>query len=412
MTWQDVVPETWAVGPQGVEVGGVPLVAVAEGVGTPCYVVDRRHLSERLARFERAFGDVGLAYAAKAFWCVSLAELIAGTGWLVDVVSEGERAVAAAGGIGPQRQVVHGNVKTDRELEAAIADGVYRLVVDGPDEMRRLVAVAAGRPVDVLLRLNVDVAADTHPKIRTTGAAAQFGMTVEQADDALAQVVDGVTVRGVHVHIGSQLRQPRLHAEALTAIGHFVEARRQRFSEVYDLDVGGGFPVAYLRSDVVPPIEQFADAILGACSEFPTARLIVEPGRSVVANAGVSIYTVVSRKEANPPFLAVDGGLSDNPRPSMYGAGYEMVLANAPTDPHDSPFRVVGRHCETGDQLGEALLPSRAAAGDLLVMAATGAYGFSMSSRYNLLPRRPVVFVADGAFEVAVPGETLDDLVR
>ncbi|MDH3248277.1 MAG: diaminopimelate decarboxylase, partial [Acidimicrobiia bacterium] len=291
MAWDNVLPATWTWDADRAVIGGVALDEIADAVGTPCYVVDEAHLAGRLSRFRAAFGpDVGLVYAAKAFWCLAMAETLAPAGWMADVVSEGELAIALAGGLSPSRILVHGNVKTDREIELAIAAGVARIVVDAPDEMRRVVAIADGRRVELMLRLNIDVGADTHPKIRTTGAAAQFGMTTRQADEALGVVGPGVSVRGVHVHIGSQLRDPRLHAEALTEVGRFVEERRERFGDTgsFDLDIGGGFPVAYLHTDVIEPLEAFADAILSAASGFPEARILVEPGRSVVATAGVS----------------------------------------------------------------------------------------------------------------------------
>ena len=410
MGLKDVLPDNW----DGDALGGCPLSELADAYGTPLYVVDERHLLDRLARFQTAFGpNTVIAYAAKAFFTVSMAELLAKAGWWVDVVSGGELATAIVGGIRPDRILVHGNVKTDDELEVAIAANVGRIVVDDPDEMARIVKIAAGRPVRTMLRLNIEVGADTHPKIRTTGAEAQFGMTDEDADLAIGRIAGAVTLHGVHIHIGSQLRDPRVHQMAFEAVLAFAERRRRSFVDgPIDLDIGGGFGVPYLGSDPVVTVEQFAEALLDTVNDHPDVRLMIEPGRSVIANAGVILYRAISRKGSDRPFLAVDGGISDNPRPALYDATYEIRSVSRFEEAHDTPFRVVGRHCETSDRLGEMLLPADTGPGDLLVMPATGAYGFSMASRYNMLPRRPVIFVADGQHRVVVQGETLDDLIR
>ncbi len=414
MGLEDVLPMNW----EGRALGGCSLSDLADIYGTPLYVVDERHVVDRLAAFQHAFGsDTVTAYAAKAFFCVAMAELLAAAGWWVDVVSGGELATALAGGIDPGRIVVHGNVKTDAELEQAIVAGVGRIVIDDPAEMSRLIEIAAGRPVRTMLRLNIEVGADTHPKIRTTGSEAQFGMSEHQADEAIAHLGGvaghGITLHGLHIHIGSQLRDPQIHRMALDEVMAFAEKRRDRFSgKVIDVDVGGGFGVPYVDADPVIPIESYAKVLTAAVGEHVNLRLMIEPGRSVIANAGVTLYRAMSRKGSERPFLAVDGGISDNPRPALYDARYEMRSITRADSPHDTPFRVVGRHCETSDRLGDMLLPGDTAPGDLLVMPATGAYAHAMASRYNMLPRRPVIFVADGQARVAVPGETLDDLVR
>lgn len=405
-----MLPNNWRDG----AVGGCDLAELAATYGTPLYVVDEEHIVERLSTFRSAFGaDTVTAYAAKAFFAVAMAELLADSDWWVDVVSMGELATALAGGISADRIVVHGNVKTDEEIEYAIRCGVARLVIDDPAEMSRVARIAAGRSVGVMLRLNVEVGADTHPKIRTTGAEAQFGMTEEQADEAVGRITDNLNLHGVHIHIGSQLRDPGVHRAALDAAVEFAQARRARFcDDRIDIDVGGGFGVPYLSTDPVVPIGEFAAALQAAAREHPDIRLMIEPGRSIVANAGVSLYRAVSRKGTDRPFLAVDGGISDNPRPALYDAPYEMRSVTRRDASHDTVFRVVGRHCETSDRLGEMLLPSDTVPGDLLMMPATGAYAHAMASRYNMLPRRPVIFVRDGSHRVAVPGETLADLVR
>ncbi len=411
MALSDVLPLTWS-GSDPPAVGGVPLAEIAAAHGTPVYVVDEAHLRHRMTAFREAFGaDTRLAFAAKSFFCIAMAELLAAEGWWVDVVSGGEMATAIRGGIPAGRILFHGNFKTDGELANAAANGVGRVIIDDPSDIVRL-AEHASEPIAALLRLNVDVDADTHPHIRTSGADVHFGMSAEAADAAIEAAGTGpVSIVGAHVHIGSQIADPRAHRAAAEAAIEFVEDRSDVFGDTYDLDIGGGMAVPYLRGDSVTPVADYAAAVFEAVGDRPV-RLIVEPGRSIVANAGVSLYRVGVRKASDPPFLAVDGGISDNPRPALYGARYEAIVVTRPDETADTSFRIVGRHCETGDRITTADLPASSGPGDLLAMPATGAYGFSMSSRYNMLPRRPVIFVANGVARVAVPGESLSDVVR
>lgn len=415
MSLEEVMPSSWSVS-EVAHLGGVSLPELASRFDTPLYVVDVAHIVGRFDEFRAAFGPaVRLAYAAKAFWCSAMASLVAGHGWWADVVSAGELLTGLQGGLPAERMLMHGNFKTTEELKLAAHHSVGRLIADDPSEIARLDQID-GDPLDVLLRLNVDVGADTHPKIRTTGADVHFGMSAELADEALALAARSAAVRlaGVHVHIGSQLQDPSVHGAAVSAAGEFLRARRGHFPDSVDLDVGGGMAVPYLRDDPVISLDRYADAILTAAQEVDIEgmTLTIEPGRSVVANAGIVLYRVGVRKEAEPPFLAVDGGLSDNPRPALYDARYETLLANRPLDRHDRLFRVVGRHCEAGDRIATGWLPSDAGPGDLIAVLATGAYAFSMASRYNMTPRRPVVFVRDGRAELAVVGETLEEVIR
>ncbi len=411
MALSDVLPLTWTDA-DSPTVGGVELVEIAALHGTPVYVVDEAHIRQRLAVFREAFGtDARLAFAAKSFFCVAMAEVLAEAGWWVDVVSAGEMATAIRGGIPAGRILFHGNFKTDGELATAAANGVGRVIIDDPTDIVRLGAQAS-EPMAALLRLNVDVGADTHPHIRTSGADVHFGMSADAGDASIEAARAGpVNIVGVHVHIGSQIADPRSHRAAAQAAIEFVEERPGVFGDRYELDIGGGMAAPYVRADPVTPIADYAAAVGEAIGDRPV-RLIVEPGRSVVANAGVSLYRVGVRKDSDPPFLAVDGGISDNPRPALYGARYEAIALTRPGEVADHAFRLVGRHCETGDRITTADLPAATGPGDLIAVPATGAYGFSMSSRYNMLPRRPVVFVADGAARVAVAGESVSDVVR
>jgi diaminopimelate decarboxylase len=273
----------------------------------------------------------------------------------------------------------------------------------------------------VLLRLNADVAAVTHPKVKTTGLGAQFGMDGGTAADLVAVPGrwPGIRFRGVHIHVGSQIVDLSTYQRSAKAAVDFLEPLRDRFDGPVDLDLGGGLAVPYRRSDAALTPASLAEAVFAgldgarAGERLGEHRLLVEPGRSVIANAGVTLYRAQARKRMpdGRDLVAVDGGMSDNPRPALYGAGYEVLCAERTDAPHDHPFRIVGRHCETGDVVaGEAFLPEGTGPDELLVVPVTGAYAYSMSSRYNGLGRPPVVFVRDGRARLVVRRETFDDL--
>lgn len=418
------LPRTWSVD-GGLSIGGVPLARLAERHGTPTYVVDETHVRARLAGFRAAFGrDTGLIYAGKAFLCGGLVHLLEREGWWIDVVSGGELELVRRAGFPLERTVLHGNAKTPEELRRAVSLGVGRIVVDHADELRAIAAIGeeAGRRAEVLLRLNIDVEPETHAKIRTVGRTAHFGLDLEAAS-ALVRAWPGspaLALAGIHIHAGSQIRDLDVFRQAARAAVAFLAPIRERFADVVDLDLGGGLAVPYLAAEEAPTPDDYAAALASGLHEagvdrgLGAHRLFVEPGRSVIANAGVTLYRVQARKRLPGlgDVVAVDGGFSDNPRPSLYGARYDVVNASRPDAARDRAFRVVGRNCETGDVIApEVRLPADTAPGDLLVVPVTGAYGFSMSSRYNGVGRPPVVFVAGGVDRVVVRRETHDDLL-
>ena len=438
-----VLPASWGETGGRASVGGLPLADLAARFGTPLVVVDERHLSDRLAAFRGAFGPaVALAYAGKAFLCGALVRLLDRAGWFVDVVSGGELELVQRAGFPMGRVLLHGNAKSAAELERAVALGVGRIVVDHPDEigdLRRAISAVrdsgaegprpavrgAGPAADipgVLLRLNVDLAPDTHEKVKTVGPAAHFGMGPSTAAGVARELATARDMRltGVHIHAGSQIRDPGLFARVATAAVDFVAPLRDCFPETVALDLGGGLAAPYRAGERVPSPRRYAAALRAglraaeARARLGPYRLIVEPGRSVIANAGLTLYRVHARKrlEGADEVLAVDGGLSDNPRPSLYGASYEVLNASRPPDGAGRAFRVVGRHCESGDVVAPSvLLPGGSAVGDVLAVPATGAYVFSMSSRYNGVGRPAVVFVRDGEAREVVRRETDDDLL-
>lgn len=405
--------------------GGVDLGAIAAEYGTPAFVMDEAHLLDRLSTFREAFGDdCGLVYAGKAFLCGAFVRHLVDAGWWIDVVSTGELEIVTRAGMPPERTLMHGNAKPRDELAEAASRGVGRIVVDHPGEIEVLseLGAGAGRDVPVLLRLNADVAAVTHAKVKTTGRHAQFGMDAQAASEAVSAAVSapGVRLAGVHIHVGSQIRDLETFRRAAGAAVAFVEPHRDRFDDRVDLDLGGGLAVAYLRGDPVGDVAEYAEAIRGGLADARAGkrlgdyRVLIEPGRSVVATAGVTLYRVEVRKRLpdGRELIAIDGGLSDNPRPSLYGQRYEVLSVDRADRPHDTAFHVVGRHCETGDLVNDdALLPADTAAGDLVAVPVTGAYAYSMSSRYNGLRRPPVIFVRAGVAREVIRRETFEDLV-
>lgn len=429
-----LLPRTWAVGADGVSIGGVRLSNIAERIGTPAYVVDEPHVEARLAEFREAFGpDVTLVFAGKAALYGALVKLLDRAGWWIDVVSSGELAVAMAAGLEAGRTLMHGNAKPPSEIERAIEAGVARLVIDHPGEVDLVsggaAALRAGDgeadperdEVAVLIRLNADVAAVTHEKVRTTGAGAQFGMDARAAARAVERAArsSGVRPAGVHIHVGSQITDVDTFRRAARAVVEFAAPLRDAFGETIDLDLGGGLAVPYVRGDRAPPVAELAAALRTGLEEARAParlgryRLYIEPGRSVIATAGVTVYRVVARKRLpdGREVVAVDGGLSDNPRPSLYGQRYEVLPVGGSGGEPETPVRVVGRHCETGDLISDAApLSAGLGPGDLVAVPVTGAYGYSMSSRYNGLARPPVVWVRDGEARVVVRRETIADL--
>ncbi|MCY3600594.1 MAG: diaminopimelate decarboxylase [Gemmatimonadetes bacterium] len=422
-----VLPVSWTEAGGCGRVGGIALTELAGRFGTPLVVVDESHVEDRLARFRAAFGaEAGLTYAGKAFLCGALVRLLAREGWLVDVVSGGELELVRRAGFPMRHVILHGNAKSAAELERAIEYRVGRIVLDHPDEVDDLrkaaAAVGSDHRPELLLRLNVDLTPETHEKVRTVGPGTHFGMAPPVAASVARRIAGsrGWRLTGIHIHAGSQIRDPALFSRIAEAAVDFVAPLRRCFPETVDLDLGGGLAAPYRAGEDVPSPWEYAEALKAgldrsdAEARLGAYRLIVEPGRSVIANAGLTLYTIHARKRLDEAgeAVAVDGGLSDNPRPSLYGASYEVLNASRPRGEARRKFRVVGRHCESGDVIATAAtLPGDTAVGDVLAIPGTGAYVFAMSSRYNGVGRPAVVFVRDGAAREVVRRETDDDLL-
>ena len=411
--------------------GGVDAVELAHRFGTPLYVVDEQRVRENCRRYVRALSQLpagGMAaYATKAFWVGGMARLAAQEGMGADVSSEYEMRLALDGGIPAERLVLHGNNKSPAELELALARGVGRIVVDSLWDLEQVQAAAArrGQRAGVLVRLVPEVRAGAHRAMQTGHSHAKFGIPIAdgQAREAVRRILASPVLEflGYHVHIGSQILSLEPFRQAAAVLADFAIAmQRELGAPCREVDMGGGLGFRYVAGDEPPSIEELirtlADELMGRlrAAGMPAPFLLVEPGRSVVGEAGVTLYTLGAVKQLpdGEQLVAVDGGMSDNPRVALYQARYTVVLAARPTadGAAQRPVRVVGRLCESGDIICERALLGPFEPGDVLAVLTTGAYHHPMSSNYNGLPRPPVVAVAEGRAEVWVRRERYEDL--
>ncbi len=411
-----LLPDTATVDDHGrLSIGGCDVADLAERHGTPLFVYDEAHIRARCREAVSVLGD-GATYASKAFLCRAVARLVHEEGMRIDVATGGELQVVLAAGVPAERTVLHGNNKSLDELRLALTAGVGRIVVDSDDELDRIESlVASGLPVPrVLLRINPGIEVHTHEHVRTGNLDSKFGFPLPtgQADDALARARASAAVDlvGLHMHIGSQVFSVENFLEGLRAVAPFVVA-----ADLPELVVGGGLGVAYVEGEAAPTITEWVTAVVDGCRAAGiTAEIGVEPGRAVVGAAAVTLYTVGTVKfiPGVRTYVSVDGGMSDNPRPVLYGSGYETFLPRAATSRREMPIRLVGKHCESGDLLvREGRVPADLAVGDVIATPVTGAYGHSMGSNYNKVLRPAVVFVADGVDRLVVRRETVEDLL-
>ncbi len=397
-------------------VAGCDVLDLADEFGTPLFVYDDDHMRARCREAVTAFGD-GVAYATKAFLCTAMAQLAHEEGMHLDVATGGELHVALHAGVPADRLVMHGNNKSELELQTALEAGVGRIVVDSFEEMHRIEAIVAdGVPAPrVLIRVNPGVDAHTHEYLQTGAADSKFGFGL--AGGAAEAAIDraagspAMHLAGIHAHIGSQVFVVDSFVKAVGTLAPLV-----RRASAAEFSIGGGLGVAYVEGESAPSITEWAGAVRMACAEAGIeSRILAEPGRSIVAQAAITLYRVGTIKSIDGvrTFVSVDGGMSDNPRPVLYGSGYEAFLPRSTTAERDRRVRVVGKHCESGDVIvHDAAVPDDLAVGDVLATPVTGAYGHSMGSNYNMVLRPPVVFVRDGAARLVVRRETFADLVE
>ncbi|HEX8158172.1 MAG TPA: diaminopimelate decarboxylase [Solirubrobacteraceae bacterium] len=391
------------------QLGGCDAVELAREFGTPAYIVVEDDLRARAQTFVEAFRartkDFDVLFASKAFPCTAVYRVLASEGIACDVASGGELALALRGGFDPARIYMHGNAKSVDELRFAREAGVGHIVVDNFDEIERLDAlVADGARQPVLLRITPDVVGRTHDKISTGQADSKFGFSMADAPPAIARLEDagGLDLVGLHMHIGSQILELepfRRAIEAVAPLGDFG---------TYNL--GGGLGVAYTAEQEPPRIADYVAAKVDAVNRVlgPGKRILDEPGRALVANSTVTLYTVQSVKRNVSTWVAVDGGMSDNLRPMLYGAVYEAAVADR--FGRGAVCKLTGKHCESGDVIVREVELADPRAGDVVVTPATGAYGHAMANNYNGVPRPPVVFVSQGDARVVVRRETYEDL--
>jgi diaminopimelate decarboxylase len=389
--------------------GGCDAVELAREFGTPAYIVVEDDLRARAQTFVEAFRarttNFDVLFASKAFPCTAVYRVLAEEGISCDVASGGELALALRGGFDPARIYMHGNAKSLDELRQARAAGVGHIVVDNADEIERLEAVVGdGPPQPVLLRVTPDVRGRTNDKISTGQADSKFGFSMAAAPAAIARAGGSaqLDLAGLHIHIGSQILELdpfRRAIEAIATLGDFG---------TYNL--GGGLGVAYTSEQEPPRISDYVAAKIDAAERAfgPGKRILEEPGRALVANSAVTLYTVQSVKRNVSTWVAVDGGMSDNLRPMLYGAVYEAQIADRFGG--GTPVKVAGKHCESGDVIVRDVELANPRVGDVIVTPATGAYGHAMANNYNGVPRPPVVFVSNGDARVVVRRETYDDL--
>ncbi len=398
------------------EVDGCDLVEVARTFGTPAYLFSVSEMKARARAYMEAFSARSdrfeVLFASKALPVTAAYRLFAEQGLSVDVASGGELTMALAAGYDPARIYMHGNNKTDAELELVDRSGVGTLIVDSFDEIERCDRVL-GRQVRAMVRVTPGIEPSTHSYIRTGQVDSKFGFGLEDgsAAEAVARIIasDRLELVGLHCHIGSQIFEIepfRLAVEALATIaGEWCRT----------LDLGGGLGISYLSGDEPPGIEEYVDLKVEAVRESfgEQVEILIEPGRSLVGTAGLTAYTVGTVKEIPGvrTYVAVDGGMSDNLRPMLYDARYEAVLADRPGREAGTAVTVAGSHCESGDILIRDVLLPDPSVGDTLVIPATGAYGYAMANNYNGMPRPPVIFLDDGTAEVVVRRETWQDLM-
>ena len=396
------------------EIGGCDAVELAREFGTPAYVVAEDDLRFRARSFLEAVAarheDFDVLFASKAFPCTAVYRVLAEEGLACDVASGGELALALAGGFDPARIYLHGNAKSETELTEAIHAGVGHVVLDSFVDIEAVenAAARAGTDQAVLVRVTPGVAGDTHEAISTGQADSKFGFALDQAAHAIEQAQSSahLDLQGLHFHIGSQLLglEPfRAAVKAIASLGDYP---------VYNL--GGGLGVPYTHADHPPAVADYVTALTTAAhAELgENKRLLFEPGRTLVANSTVTLYTVQTVKRNVSGWVAVDGGMSDNLRPMLYGSPYEARIADRMMAAPTERFHVAGKHCESGDVIvRDAPLPDPRP-GDVLVTPATGAYGHALANNYNGVPRPPVIFCREGSARVVVRRETYDDLMR
>jgi diaminopimelate decarboxylase len=404
-----LLPPSAVIDGEDLRIGGCLLGELASQFGTPAFIIDEQALRSRAREYRDAFASrhsrSSIRFAAKAYPSASIIRVLAQEGLGCDVVGGGELRIALAAGVDPAKIVMHGNAKSDADIQAALDARIEYIVVDGFDDIDRIEKLARGR-TPVLLRVSPGIESATHAALATGGATSKFGVPVEQVPEAIARMrgVPTIDLQGLHAHIGSQILDIEQFEAEVAAL-----ATLERFG-VYDF--GGGLGVRYVPEDIAPSIDQYAERLVAAAHRHLgiDIDILMEPGRSLVAPCGVTLYRVVTVKRTGRVHVAVDGGMGDNLEPSLYGQRFAPLVVGRW---NESPVLadLVGRHCESGDVISPDVMLASPHVGDLVVVPVTGAYCFTMSNNYNAALRLPVIFCASGVARLAVRRETHADLI-
>ncbi len=413
-----LLPRTASVNTDGaLSIGGVAVAEIAAQFGTPTFIYDEQHLRETCREAVAAFGEDRVIYATKAFINTAVVQLMNEEGLLLDVATGGELFVALNAGVPASRCVMHGNNKSEDELRTAMTAGLRHIVIDSFDEIERIERLhAEGLPAPrVQLRITPGLHVETHAYVSTGQDDSKFGFNLNNGDAhravERARSSQAMDLVGIHCHIGSNV----------VTVANFEDAWRVMVElfvplSLPEITLGGGLGVAYTADDTAPTMQQWADVLKRATSALPEGIAVyVEPGRSIVASAAITVYSVGTVKPIDGirTYVSVDGGMSDNPRPMMYGSVYEAFDPLRVIAPRSAKARIVGKHCESGDILIlDAPIAEGVQVGDLLATPVTGAYGYTMASNYNKVPRPAIVFVANGVARLVTRRETLEDLIR
>lgn len=413
-------------------IGKVDVIDLANQYGTPLYVMDADFIQKSCLEFQRSIhqyynGHGMVCYASKAFCCKEIYRMMNKLHMGVDVVSLGELYTALEAGFPADRICFHGNNKTQEELSYAVRNRVSRIIVDNAEELNLLNQIAGEQETNqkILLRIKPGIDAHTHNFIRTGQIDSKFGFALEtgEAMQAAADALqaDHLTLTGLHCHIGSQIFDIDPFVLAAEVMMEFMRDIKQKTGrQLTELNLGGGYGIQYLEHenpvDYADYMKLVSQVLKQKAHEYnlPVPFILLEPGRSIVGPAGITLYRVGSRKQIPNirTYLSIDGGMTDNPRYALYQAKYEAVVANRARDPRNERITLAGKCCESGDLIGEEMLLQTAKAGDIVAVLATGAYNYSMASNYNRIPRPAVVMVQDGKSKVVVRRETLEDLIR
>lgn len=413
-------------------IGGVDTVALAEEYGTPLYVMDEDLIRSNLRRFhesiKKCYGGRGeVHYASKAFSCMEMCRIVASEGDGLDAVSIGELYTALKAGFPMEKVGFHGNNKSDEELAFALDNGVGHIIVDNISELERLEKIASSKnkTAHIMFRIKPGIDAHTHQFVMTGQIDSKFGFALEtgEAFEAVKKALSCKNVKlvGLHCHIGSQIFDIAPFEAAAKVMLEFIAKIRDELGyTVPGLNLGGGFGIKYLEEHDPVPFEQYMERVSAVVAEecgklnLEQPYIYIEPGRSIVASAGITLYTVGARKEIPDirTYVSVDGGMADNPRYILYQSEYEAVVANKAGEERNEKVTIAGRCCESGDLIGENMPLQHAESGDIIAVLATGAYNYSMSSNYNRLQKPAVVMVSEGKSRIVVKRESLDDIIK